>query len=132
MAYEAVKVELTEGDGWVRRFAKGSGAIVKGQLLSLFDARTASGTLGATVAAANPAAGIAAEDAATATTVVSVYTDGIFDMYASGVIVAGNPVVFVTNNRVAAAASTASGSVIAGYALETASADEQINVRIRL
>lgn len=112
--------------------------ISKGILLKLTDPITASKHNGATPATSPPAAGIAAmeKEASDGSTRISVWTDGIFDIFASSAISVGDAIVFVNDGYVSAASTTlvapASGSVIVGYALETASAGEQINCRIRL
>jgi len=128
------KVELTNSTGHPRRYkCDSSTAIPKYTLLRLTDPRTAS----AQAAANEPMAGIAAEDkSATETSVVtiSVWTDGVFDLTASGAIAIGQPVCSAGDgNKVQAVASAAaSGAAIIGYALETASDTETINVRVRL
>lgn len=136
MAREAVPVELYNGGRQRRLTVADANAITKGTLLSLQDPRTASGSLGTSVAGAFPCAGVASMDkeASDGSTSITVWTDGIFEMYASGAITRGNPIVFTTGNYVNAVGSTAtaSGAIIAGYAMETASDGEVINVRINL
>lgn len=113
--------------------ADGTG-IEKGTLLKLTDPRTAVAADAATAAAANPAAGIAAREkvANDGRTRLAVYRRGTFDCVASGAINIGAPVVFITDNYVAEAASTASGAIIAGVALETAADAETIQIDLRL
>lgn len=133
MTNEAVKVELTNSTGNIRRFTVADGtAITKGTLLKLSDPRTALATAATDTEVF--AAGIAAEDkeADDGQTSIGVWTDGIFELVASGAIVLGQNIVFIGQNKVAQAASTASGAMIAGYCLETAAAGETVNIRVRL
>lgn len=139
MANELIKVELTNSTGFPRRYTVANAtAISKGTLLTLTDPRTAIAVPGtATAAVLNIGAGVAAEDkeASDGLTSISVWTDGIFEAKASGAIAVGAGIVPVAGNCVAqapAATLGASGAHIIGYALEAASADEVINVRIRL
>ena len=134
MANEAIKVELTNEDGFPRRYTVASQvAISKGTLLRLVDSRTASGV----ITTSCPCAGIALmqKEANDFSTSISVWTDGVFEMVASSAIVIGSPVAcsalankIWTPSRI----GTASGAQIIGYALEAADADETINVRVRL
>ena len=132
MTNEAVKVELTNSTGFPRRYtcADGTG-IVKGSLLKLSDPRTA-----AQSDTANEAlAGIAAmeKEASDGSTSITCWTDGIFDMKASGAITAGDPVCSAgADNLVQAGDASDKGAEILGYALETAADAEVINVRVRL
>lgn len=137
MASGAIKVELTNSTGNPRRYAVASGvAIAKGTLLKLIDVagiRTAS----AAVTLECPCAGIAAMDKSATnddSTSISVWTDGIFEMIASGAIAVGNQVMSAGGvlNQVIAASAAASGAKVLGYALETAADTEWINVRVRL
>ncbi len=137
MADEATPVELygeNEG-GAQRRFTCASGVtIVKGTVLKLVDPRTAAASAGT----ADVFAGIASMDKESgldASTSISCWENGIFEMKASGAIVIGAPVQTATGglNTVMAALTGpagSSGAQIVGYALETASADEIINIRI--
>ena len=132
MVREAVKVELTNNTGNPRRYTCADGvAITKGAILTLTDPRTA-----ATCAASGDfCAGIASMDkvASDGSTSISAYTDGIFELNASGAITAGNPVETAAGgNYVRVAGPTASGAIILGYALETAADGEVINVRVQL
>ncbi len=112
--------------------------ISRGILLKLTDPITASKHDGATANLSSPSAGIAAmeKEASDTSTRISVWTDGIFDIFASAAISVGDAIVFVNDGYVmpadTAKTTQASGSVVVGYALETASAGEQINCRIRL
>ena len=136
MTNEAVKVELTNSTGNVRRYtcADGTG-IAKGSILKLTDPRTAiisSGT-------ADMIAGIAAEEkvASDGATSIACWTDGIFDLIASGTITAGQPVMSAgigSLNYVCRAdnSAVASGAAILGYALEDGTDEEVINVRVKL
>jgi hypothetical protein len=135
MVNEAVKVELTNSTGNVRRFAvSDSTGIAKGALLELQDPRTAILVTGAN----KPIAGIAAEEkvANDGATSIAVYTDGIFELKASGAISVGMSVVSdAAIGQIKAAGAyetTASGAITMGYALETAADAEVINVRISL
>lgn len=111
--------------------ADGTG-IEKGAILKLTDPRTAI----IATASTDPICGIAAREkiANDGRTQLSVYRDGIFDMVASGAIAVGSPVkaAGVPSNTVMQAIGTESGAVILGYALETASDAETIQVRVQL
>lgn len=126
----ATIVELTNSSGFPRSYQSASAAIVtKGQILTLFDARIASYALvdGAMCA------GVAAMDKkADNSTRVTVFTDCIIDVAASGAIAVGQPVCLNAFGNVRLADTAASGAQILGYALETSSANEVINVRVRL
>jgi hypothetical protein len=135
MANEAVKVELTNSTGFQRRFTVADSAgIAKGSLLKLTDPRTAAQSDGT----GDPIAGIAAMEkvAYDGSTSISVYTDGIFEMLASGAIILGQPVKSAANvaNSVMAAyaSSAASGAQVIGYCMETAADGETVNIRVRL
>jgi hypothetical protein len=139
---EAIKVELTNSTGNPRRFTCADGtAISKGILLQLTDARTAS----ASVTEADILAGIAAMDkeANDGATSITVWTDGIFEMKASGAITVGSPVISAGGgaantdlNCVALApliaGAAASGAAVLGYSLEEAIDNETVNIRVRL
>jgi hypothetical protein len=134
MVNEATKVELTNGTGNQRRFTVADGtAITKGSILKLTDPRTAiiaSGT-------GDALAGIAAMDkvANDGSTSITVWTDGIFEMTCSGSITVGMPVQVAgisSENYVMVGGAIASGAIVLGYALETGSDEERINVRVRL
>ena len=136
MTNEAVIVELTNSTGNPRRYtcADGTG-ITKLSVLTLSDPRTAATVSTTQAATGYNCAGIAAMDkvASDGSTSITAYTDGIFELYASGSITVGCPVKSIGLNQVmqAVAADVASG-VICGYALETASDKETINVRLRV
>ena len=107
--------------------ADGTG-IEKGAILALSDPMTA-----ATAAAAiGKVAGICAAEkiANNGQTMVSVYREGIFDMVASGAIVAGEGVENSSDatypNTVHAHAVNSSGACFMGTALETATDGERI------
>ena len=133
MAREAVKVELygNNNDGDQRRFtcANATG-ITKGTILKFADPRTASASTGT----ADIVAGIAAMDkvANDGSTSISVWTNGIFELYASGAIAVGaNVVTAAPGNYVKAVTDeTASFAIVVGHALEAASDGEVINVRV--
>ena len=133
MANEWTKVELygANNDGEPRRYTIADGtAVSKGQLLQLTDPRTVT----AKTAALQACAGVASMEkkASDGSTSISCWTNGIFEATASLAIAVGNPVVGVDRNKVNAAPAIASGAQIIGYALETATAGETINVRLRL
>jgi len=137
MTNEAEKVELTNEDGFPRRFTAASSATFsKGQLLQFDDARTAA----AATVPYDAVAGIASmEKEADFSTSVTVWTDGIFEMAASGSIDAGAGVCSASDanypNQVATIiglTNPASGAGVLGYALETATDQEVINVRVRV
>ena len=110
--------------------ADGTG-IEKGALLQLTDPRTAS----AATAATQKIAGIAAREkvASDGRTQLAVFRRGIFDMVASGAILVGAAVTACeTANHVLSAAVTASGAAIIGHALETAAADEVIQIAVNV
>lgn|SRR3990167_4417689 len=115
--------------------ADGTG-IEKGAILALTDPRTA---VAPTVLATQALAGIAAREkvASDGRTRLSIFTKGIFDMTASGAITVGNAVVSAHDanypNTVAKAlglTNPASGAAILGYALETASDAEVIQIYV--
>jgi len=130
-------VELTNSTGFPRRFTCASGvAITKGTVLQLTEPRTASEVSGPE----QPLCGIAAMDksATDFSTSITAWTDGIFDVVASGAISKGAPLVSAGANdlKIATNATGAfsSGASIIGYALEDAAANitEKINVRVKL
>ena len=141
MVHEVVKVELygANRDGDARRFTCASGtAISKGTILVLTSPRTVTGM--ADNQEVKPVAGIAAMDKSGTdySTSITAWTNGIFEMYASGAIARGRDVIlsdttnFVAAPSTATAAAAASGAAILGYALEDASGNDVINVRLRL
>ncbi len=130
----AKKVEYfgSNNDGQPIQYACASNVYIpKGTLLSAFDPRTASEAL---VGAGFAGAGILLhdKDASDAKTTVSVLTQGIWDITASGAITNGAPVVFIGENYVkqASLALVSDSLFIVGYAMEDASNAEVINVRI--
>ena len=138
MAKQTVKiVELTNGTGFPRRYTfLSTASCAVGDLLSLNDPRTASWCL----VDGMPAAGVAQmeKSATDSSTSVSAITDCIIDVYASGAVTIGKPVMFSVDNYVKAvpAASSLSiiyeGALIAGYSMEAAGDAERVNVRIKL
>lgn len=135
MANEAVKVELYDySTGKQRRFTVADGtAITKGAILKMTDPRTAALSDGVADVPAGIAA--AAKEASDGATSISVWTDGIFDLKASGAITVGQKVVSSIDNYVRAATDAqcqSSYALIIGTALETATAGEVINVRVNL
>lgn len=114
------KVELTASTGFPRSYTCASGvAIAKYSVLALSDPRTAA----ANAASCSVCAGIASMDKAAndESTRITVWTDGVFDMAASGAIEVGGKVMLAAGNDVMAADTTASGAAEIGYALEDAS-----------
>ena len=134
MTNEAIKryAPSSQGDVISDYTCADATGIEKGACLSLIDPRTA---IIATTALSG-AAGICAREkiAGSGRTQVAVYREGDFDMVASGTIAVGAPVKFAGNptNTVMTAVSSDSGAVVIGYALETASDQEVIQVRLRL
>jgi len=128
MANEAVMRNKFE-DAMDFTVADGTG-IEKGALLKLTDPRTAIAATGT----ADMLAGIAAREkiASDGRTQLSVFRRGVFDMYASAAINVGAAVCSVTGwpNYVIMAGSTASGAAILGYALETASVGEVVQILV--
>ena len=135
MANEWKKVELygQNNDGDPRRYTVASGvAISKGTLLIIGAERTAAAHA---TSAGGYIAGVAAMDksATDLSTSISAWTNGVFEATASGTLTAGHP--FKTStaaNQVEVAANTIIGSAVGGYALETASTGEVVNVRLQL
>jgi len=137
MVYEAVKVELfgPNNDGNPIRYTCASGtAIAKGTLLKF----SGDNTVAAQTAVTDMIAGIAAHDKSGSdySTTISAWTDGVFEMKCSGAVTLGNWVgPGGTANTISGAAidlNVASGANIFGYAREAGSADETINVRVKL
>ena len=134
MANEWTKVELygQNNDGDPRRYTCASGtAISKGTLLVLSDPRT----VAAHASIGQYMGGVAAMDksATDGSTSISAWTNGIFEGKSSGTMTIGLP--FKTSNlpnHVEPAANTIIGSAVGGYALETGSGVETINLRLRL
>lgn len=131
---QAKVIELEYSTGNPRRYTVADGtAISKGILLVLSDPRTAAGTSTAT-GWNSPCAGISAMDkeANDGSTSITAWTRGIFDLRASGAINIGSPVVMAGSNEVKVTDVGSSGAIVIGYALETASDQEVINVRLNL
>ena len=134
MANEAIKrYDDSSGHGGVIQdftVADGTG-IEKGTVLKLTDPRTAAASDGE----GDVCAGIAAREkvASDGRTQLSVYRRGDFDMKASGAIVVGFPVQSAGHdNYVKKATGTLSGAAIIGYALETATDNETVQIRLNL
>ena len=111
--------------------ADGTG-IEKGALLTLTDPRTASAGTHKTACAGVAAREKVADDGRTQ---LAVFRTGIFDMVASGAIIAGEGVQLAGYNQVikiAAGTQTASGAFYMGSALETAADGETIQVHLNL
>ncbi len=135
MANEATVIELygANSDGDKRRYACASGAsISKGTLLTLSsDPRTVT----ANSTSSGVFAGIAssAKDGTDFSTSISAWTNGIFDLCASGAINLGQKVTLADNNKVkqiSTADLASSLALVVGVALETATDAEVINVRV--
>jgi len=118
--------------------ADGTG-IEKGAILELTDPRTAiahTATTAGTILA--PTAGIAAREkvASDGRTQLACFRSGIFDCSASGAILVGAAVVAVEDNFVRQAvhlsANGASGAIIIGTALETATDFEMVQIQLNL
>ena len=130
MANEAVIIELLGNKGDPVRYTCASGtAIVKGEILKFSDPRTA--------AIANTSgsffAGIAAADkqATDQSTTVSAYTNGIFDLIASGAIGVGEGCFAAGQNKVSGDSTCGQAPKrLVGVALETAANAERIAVRV--
>lgn len=129
----AVIIELTNGNGNQKRYTVANGTqISKGILLQLSDPRTA-----ALSEAGGIPVGISAfeKEANDGSTSISVWTNGIFDIKASGAVTVGAQVCLAGQGEVRAATTTqaqASQALIFGTALETATDGEVINVRVNL
>lgn len=109
-------------------------SIEKGAFLGLIDGRVASGAYLA--AKRNVIAGIAAREKVSGDGVTSipVFRRGIFDVIASGAVVAGTSVMHEGNNAVSAMVGTAllSGAAMIGTALETAAHGETFQIQLQL
>lgn len=108
-------------------------AIEKGQLLHLIDPRTVSGANRVNL----PCAGILAREkiSGDGRTQVAVYRKGIFDLPASGAIIAGEGVRMAEAGYVMKAGVItvpASGAIVLGHALETATDKEYIQISLDL
>lgn len=134
MAREATPVELygQNNGGDKRRYTcTDTPAITKGTFLKFADPRTASASTGT----GDTFAGIAAMDkeASDGSLSISAWTNGIFEMVASGAITAGQKVKTAAPGNyvmVCQEADISSYAVVVGVALETASDNETINVRV--
>lgn len=127
------KVELygDNNDGAPIRYTIVDGvAVSKGWAGALRDPRTASAAVVADVLFT----GIFSEEVISGDNpgAVSVYTQGIFEGYASGAIGLGAPVTFVKDNYISAAVGAASGATVIGHCLETAGEGELVNFRLNL
>lgn len=128
MANEAILRERFE-NAMDFTVADGTG-IEKGALCALTDPRTAILVSSST----QPLAGIAAREkiASDGRTQLALYRRGVFDMVASGAIRIGAAVASAGTpaNQVLEAGVTASGACVLGYALETASDGETIQILV--
>jgi hypothetical protein len=136
MTNKATKVELTNSTGNPRRYTCADGTtILLGYVLTLSDPRTAALVSDDMDNAGYVPAGIAAMDkeANDGSTSITAWTDGVFEMIASGNIAVGAAVKSIGAGYVAAASAldVASG-VIIGNALEAGSDEETINVRVKI
>lgn len=131
-ATNPVQVELTNNTGFPRRYTCADTAITKNSFLTLSDPRTAAAT------SSDPAAGGVCGGIASmakevdGSTSITAWTDGVFDARASGAIGVGEPVQMAGAGEIMLARLAASGAVVIGYALETASDQEYINFRLRI
>lgn len=119
-AYDTMDFTVADGTG-----------IEKGTLLKITDPRTAI----VSSASGDKLAGIAAREkvASDGRTQLSVYRKGVFDMYASGAIGVGESVMSIgADNHVRVASNVASGAMILGKALETATAGAQVQIAVNL
>ena len=133
MTYEWTKVELfgSNNDGDPIRFTCASGtAITKGTLLAMTDPRTAI----AHSSAGQAIAGVAAMDKQSndGSTTISAWTNGIFEVTASAAVTVGWPVISAAQGNTVDPGTAQSGAFIIGYAMESASAGEVINVRLKV
>jgi len=134
-------VETFGTNGDLRSYTcSGAISISQGALLQLTDARRASLTTDALKGNQIPA-GVAYmdKDGTDGSTRITAVTNCIIEAACSGAITLGMPVNMVDGNyvrMVAAVANTTFGvgsyAAILGYALETGSADEVINIRVRV
>ena len=135
MAGEAVILELMgqpKGEPISYTVSNTTG-IEKGTICKFADPHTASKSVGS----AEPVAGIAATEkvASDGQTQLGFWTNGIFDLQASGAITVGEALQTskcTAGNYVDKAAPTTSGAAVIGYALESASAGEVIRCRVKL
>jgi hypothetical protein len=135
MAREATKIELfgsnNDGDQLVYTCASGT-AIAKGTILKFASPRTASASTGTT----DLIAGIASMDKKVDdySTTVSVWTNGIFKVTASGAITAGDlcGTAAPGNYVIALTVNTSSHAVVLGTAMETVAADATFALRVNL
>lgn len=134
------KVELlgANNSGDPIRYACGtSSAINKYDLLTSFDARTASfAYLAGTGGGIGAPIGLAVEQQeATGQDSIAVFTNGIFEIRASGAIAMNQKVKLAGANEVMAfnaGDALASYNMCLGYAMETASDGETVNIRVLL
>ncbi|MCK9371369.1 DUF2190 family protein [Candidatus Dojkabacteria bacterium] len=131
MTYEITKVELfgenRDGDQVSYTCASGT-AIPKGTLLTLSDPRT----VAANTASGAAIAGIAAMDKSGTdfSTKISVWTNGIFEGYASRAITAGDRIQGSTNNWLGFNVPGSSGAATVGYSLKTAADGEKFTFKL--
>ena len=138
MTNELTKVELfgNNRDGEpINYIVASSAAIAKGTILQLLDPRTVqlAATAGAVIA------GIAAEEHSGKdySTTMSVWTQGIFNMVASGSITIGSPIATAAitawpNTGAVTTLAVSSGAAIIGYANEAVSDTETFQLRLNL
>lgn len=129
--------EPREGKGGERSYTVADGVgILKHKLLTLSDPRTAAEVSDTAATYGYAFAGVSAmeKEASDGATTISAFTEGIFDMISSGAIVAGQLVFSCGAGQVKAVVGTdmlglVSGALV-GKALETASAEERIQVKL--
>jgi len=134
MAREVTKVELTNSTGFPRSYTCASNvAITKGTVLALSDPRTAAANTTSKAACAGFASMEKAND--DYATTITAWTDGVFKVYASGVITAGDELILSNpDNYVASHLDNAqtSDAFVIGYSLETAATGETFQMRLKL
>lgn len=129
-------IELFGGGRPIRYACTDDTNISKGTILELHDARKVSGTTA--LMSGSMVAGIAAMEkkANDGSTSISVYTDGIFDISATGgaVIIAGQGVIISGANAIQGGTGLNDSGAILGRALEETAAGvtETIAVRVNL
>lgn len=131
------KVELTNSTGFPRRYTCAAGtAIDMFKVLTISDPRTAAEVSDVNQPLGYKCAGIAAMDKEAGddtSTSITAFTDGIFEVYASGNIAVKSPMKSCGGGYFmqAVAADVASG-VICGYALEAGIDEEIIEMRLKI
>ena len=135
MVREAVKVEATGQIANIRTYSiSDANTIAKGTLLVWTGDLTASSSTTTSSGAMFCGVALADKEAADGSTFISVDIGGVWDLAASGAIASGQKVMlangtnYVQTVNVGTAANIASGAVVVGTALETATDAEIIMV----